>query len=87
MARGQSISIRCPCCGRPVGVCYLGQWRKRYYQHGHSTGLPDSYGQWLVRCLKCGHEWFSRHSDARHAAGFPEYYHETTNEQRGGQVP
>jgi hypothetical protein len=86
MARGQQLSCKCPACKQCRGIAYYGQWRKRAYSHGKRTGLPDSYGQWLVTCRGCGHVWYSRHPDARHAAGFPEYYHETTQEQRRQRV-
>lgn len=81
MARGQSLSLRCPKCRRFAGVKYLDKCRKRRYTHGHCSGLPSSYGQWLVACLRCGHSWYSRHPDARRRAGYPEYETDLTSEQ------
>ncbi len=82
MARGQALNILCPGCrGRAMGISYLGKWRRRTYQHGQRVGLPDSYGQWLVQCRSCGNQWWSRHPDARCAAGFPLYEFEITQDE------
>ena len=81
MPRGQALTLKCPKCGG-YRFAYLGAWRRANYQHGCKTGLPASYGQWLVQCvvrqwpggpMPCGHVWWSRHPDARIRAGYPEY--------------
>lgn len=71
MPRGQSLTIRCSKCGKNPRVAYCGKSRIRTYVHGKTTGLPDSFYQWRVKCNACGHEWWSRHPDAWIAAGYP----------------
>lgn len=69
MATGTPISLKCPSCRRGKwgfsriiqGVQKLDAYEKNHHRtgSGHGAGQGFNGHRRRVRCLDCGHEWFS----------------------------